>query len=200
MVLRDIVRRVRAAFRRGEPAAETVELRDEFANRAGESTADLARRLAAKEITLREFQAAVFAETRSAFVAQYALGKGGGGVANLTDTDRGVLEEMLGRQLGYLRDFTRQIATGTLTEAQIAQRAALYPEAAIEAHTRGEAAARGVVLPDTIPPAHARCRCVLRHDTEGGEPVVYWMTSEDERVCPQCTDLADQYNPWRSAA
>lgn len=192
MLLASLVKRVKSLFKRGkltdDPALST-ELRDAVANQTAADAAELAGRLTAKEITLKQFQAELYLMTRNATISQYALGKGG--MAALTPEDIKTLGQLIGTQADYLRDFVGEIGEGKLTPEQIANRAAMYPESAIEAHSRGVAAQRGVDLPEH-PPAHPGCRCVWTFGTDTAS----WQTAEDERVCPVCSGLASQYSAF----
>lgn len=189
-----LVRRVKTLFRRGGLAGKggaATELRDAVATQGSADAADLARRLAAEEITLADFQSELYLATRRAIVANYALARGG--VAALTPADLATIGDLVGAQAGYLRDFTTAIGQGDLTAETIARRAALYPDAGVEAFSRGEAAALGVTLPEH-PPKHALCRCHWRFvTTPEGQQVASWQTQQDGRVCPTCQDLASRY-------
>lgn len=153
-----LVKRVKAIFRRGDRVADvpevSVQLRDAVATIGNADAMDLARRLSAKEITLTTFQQELYLMTRHAHIAQFALSRGG--MDALTAADREVLGRLVGEQASYLRQFAADIGAGKLTPEQIAQRAALYPESAVKAHSLGMMAALDIDPPN-VPPEHPHC-------------------------------------------
>lgn len=191
-----LVAKVKALFRRGKPVtadpATATSLRDAVATTGNADAATLAARLAAKEITATQFQEELYLLTRRSMIGQYALGRGGLGA--LTDADRATLSKLIGEQAGYLREFVGEIGTGNLTADAIAQRAAMYPESAIGAFTRGQMAAAGLEPPD-YPPKHPQCRCALRTVEDETGPAVYWELQPD--ACPICVGVAATMDPWR---
>lgn len=197
-ILASLVKRVKAVLKRGSLADApdvSVQLRDAVANQTGADASELARRLAAKEITLKQFQAELFLMTRNAHISQFALARGG--IGAMTDADRATLGRLIGDQATYLRDFVAEIGKGEMTAEEIARRATMYPESAIEAHSRGQMAAANL-SPPNVPPAHPSCRCFIRQAVEDDAPVVYWQTLPG--ACPICLGIASGMNPWRPEA
>lgn len=193
-----LVKRVKAIFRRGDRVSDapdvSVQLRDAVATIGNADAMDLARRLSAKEITLTTFQQELYLMTRHAHIAQFALSRGG--MDALTAADREVLGRLVGEQASYLRQFVADIGAGKLTPEQIAQRAVLYPESSVKAHSLGMMAAFDLDPPN-VPPEHPHCRCKLRTSVDDDGPAVYWDAQPD--ACPVCVGIAATMNPWRPA-
>lgn len=79
-------------------------------------------------------------ELKEEYIRQYVLGRGG--LGQMAQADWGRLGSMLKEQYKYLNGFEQAIADGTLSEAQIADRAGMYINSSREAYER----ARGKVM------------------------------------------------------
>lgn len=170
-----------------------VKIRDDIVDKATSEARTLAGKVVNGTMTVGDFGAEMRKLIKTVHSAQYSLGKGG--VNALTRRDFGAMGRTLKAEYKFLDGFLRDLEAPDLDAAKVARRAELYMESSIKSYERARAAALKVKPPAVTPPAHSRCRCQLSYQTEDGKPVVYWVTAEDERVCPICTGLASQYNP-----
>ena len=131
------------------------------------ATASLAEYVAGDVLSPGDWRLLMRREIKDEYVRQYVLGKGG--VAQMTQADWGSIGGMLKEQYGYLDDFARQVAQGTLSEAQIRARAQMYIRSAREAYER----------------AHSRVA-----DAAGMDEVA-WVLNWNAENCPDCQDYAD---------
>jgi hypothetical protein len=106
---------------------------------------------------------------------------------------RQAITDAVARQLSYLRQFAADIATGRLSDAQIAARAGLYA-GAVRA-TWGAARHAGAGLPampgDGSSECLTQCGCAWVERPNG----YYWERGKDAS-CPTCLSREAQWAPW----
>ena len=177
---------------------QMLELRDTFADLQMARAGGLAKQLAAGDMSLQQWELSMRALTKTAFVDQYILGKGGRG--NMTKQDWGRIGYDLGFQYDYLRGFARDISEGKLSAAAIANRAGLYMDASTAAYERGAGAAAGLVLPaypgDGSTPCRARCRCHWKIEGLPGDWLCTWVLGVAEH-CAGCKANAAKWAPLK---
>ena len=184
------------------PAKMTV-LRDRFLDAQGEKARGAAARLATGTRTVTEWQQDLRKCVKQTFVDQYVLARGGR--RQMTPRDWGALGQMLREQYGYLNGFAAEVASGALTQAQIASRGELYLNSSRQAFEKGQAASWGVRL--SLVPADGRaecrsnCKCSLKYEQAETPGIVnvYWVRSAAES-CPTCVLMSANWNPLRVAA
>ena len=178
---------------------QMLELRDTFADLQMARAGGLAKQLAAGDMSLQQWELSMRALTKTAFVDQYILGKGGRG--NMTKQDWGRIGFDLANQNDYLRGFARDISEGKLSQAAIANRAGLYMDASTAAYERGAGAAAGLVLPaypgdGTSCDGKARCRCHWQIEGIPCDIFAYWRLGASEH-CQKCLANAAKWNPLK---
>lgn len=180
---------------RAVPASRVLGLRQGFIDTQMKTAESLARSLASGDLSVAQWERAVRALQKRAFVAEYSLGAGGRYMMGRQDYGR--IGGLLGNQYRFLRSFAQDIADGKLSEAQIAERTKLYLASATQAYERGKASGyAGLVLPafpaDGSMPC--RCRCAWRID----EKSLYWECTWVIRPgdsCSVCLDYATRWAP-----
>jgi hypothetical protein len=176
--------------------ARMVALRDEFVDTQREKARDLARQLADKSLTLRQWEEAMRAHVRDTFLAEAMLGRGGRNAMDAASF--GAVGNDLATQYGFLRQFTQDVAAGRLSEAQIGARAELYVNAATQSYERGRAGAYGISLPaypaDGSSVCKAQDRCAWRLEEDEAEVRAYWVLRAGEN-CSTCRERASSWNP-----
>jgi len=100
----------------------------------------LAGALYAKDVTLGQWQGDMRAQIKGEYVRQYLLGRGGRD--QMTQADWGSIGGMLARQYRFLDRCATDVATGELSEAQIAARSELYLRSAKQAFEKANGRAR----------------------------------------------------------
>lgn len=131
------------------------------------ATATLANYVAEDMISASDWRLLMRREIKDEYVRQYLIGKGGR--AQMTQADWGSIGGMLKEQYGFLDDFARQIAEGTLTEGQIRARSQMYIRSAREAYER----------------AHGRVAGAAGMDE------VRWVLNAQAENCPDCEEFQD---------
>jgi hypothetical protein len=117
---------------------QVVKIRDVFINDREQAAKALAERLASGEITQGEFSTALRGLTAETMAAQQALGAGGWeSLSNLTQGGQ-QLQALLDHQVPFMQQFMADIEAGTQSADQIAQRAALYQGASVQAYRAGQ--------------------------------------------------------------
>lgn len=179
------------------PTAKITELRNALLDNRATVTQSLSEALANRTIDLYSWQQGMRAVIKDSSVAEYLFGRGG--VNAMTPSDWGTIGNLVKGQYQYLEGFATEIAAGTLSDAQVASRAAMYAHAGVQAHSMGQEAAYGGRL---VLPAHpgtgeclSRCRCHWSIQ-EGPEAwVCTWVRISGES-CATCISRAAQYNPF----
>lgn len=136
-------------------------------------------------------------ELRTTYTAQYMAGRGGKNV--MTQSDWGKVGNMLKGQYAYLNDFAKEIASGKLSQAQIAARAGMYTSSASQAYERGKVAAYGAPdLPaypgDGATACRGNCKCRWSIKETKTSWVCRWVLSAVEN-CGDCVERAGKWNP-----
>jgi len=180
--------RYKASGRFLSPAA-VAGLRDVFVEEHRADYDRLARRLATGDLTVQEWELAMRRSVRAAFVAQYALGRGG--VDRLGDVDRMRLGTLVGEQYVHLHRFAADVARGDLSESQVAARSQLYAAASTRAQAEGyQRAFRGLELPahpgDGGTSCKANCRCRWDVIDAGTEWRATWVALGGAETCDDC--------------
>lgn len=177
-------------------ASASIELRDDLVSRLRSDTDALARRLAAEDLTVQQWEAAMQANVRTVNTVQMSLGRGGRNA--MTDDDRTALAELIRGQHEYLRSFAEDIAAGRLSEAQISARSKLYYGSSTQAYERGRASAWGVRPPhvpgDGSTECMSACRCFLIYVDKPDAVHVTWHTTSGES-CATCKSRARTWSP-----
>lgn len=173
------------------------ELRDQVLASQREAMAELARKLAEREISVRVFEESMRDRIKAAQTLDYAFGRGGRQA--MTAEDRQALGALVADQYTYLRSFAEDAAAGRMTAGQIRARADLYGASANLAFERGRAASyRGLDLPaqpgqGTV--CKSRCRCSWDIQESETEYRAYWRLHASES-CETCVGRASAYSPY----
>lgn len=179
--------------------ASVAALRDLFVSGYAQRFDALAARLGRGEITVAEWELAMRSQVRSAFVAQYALGRGG--FAQLQTVDRMRLGVLVGEQFVHLHRFAADVAGGQLSEAQIAARSQLYASSSARAESEGhQRAYRGLELPahpgDGSTACRSNCACRWTVSDRGDSWAATWhLGPVDGEHCPDCAERASRWSP-----
>lgn len=120
-----------------ETLADVVQRRIDDAAKLSTS---LSSQLAAGKISVAEWRDGMAVEIRRATSQLYALGNGGW--RQIDPADRQAIAERLRSEMGYLRDFAKEIVAGNLSDAQIQARAQMYTNGLRTAYWQGEQAAK----------------------------------------------------------
>lgn len=145
--------------------AQVVDLVDQLVDRTTESATDtLATMLADHRLSAADWKQAMGRTIKNAYIQQTELAAGGR--TNVTQEMWGSVGGQLAEQYGYLDQFARDIEAGSLTEAQIRARSAMYLNSSREAFWR-------------IKDRQARDR---------GQTQERWITVGDDSVCSPCVD------------
>lgn len=158
----------------------------------------LAADVAGGRITVAAWERAMRSRVRAAFVAQYALGRGG--LDRLATVDRMRLGTLVAEQFVHLHGFAADLAEGTMSEAQVAARSQLYAAASTRAQAEGyQRAHRGLALP-AMPGDHstaclANCRCRWSVVDRGDAWHATWHTSGGAAACADCRRRAAEWAP-----
>jgi len=94
----------------------------------------MAGALTEHDITLGQWERNMREQIKEEYIRQYLLGRGGRDL--MTPVDWGSIGGMCADQYRYLDGFAAEIATGELSEKQIAARSAMYLHSAREAFER----------------------------------------------------------------
>lgn len=113
---------------------------------------------------------------------------------NLSRVERDEIRRAVAGQVPYLRNFAADVATGRLSDAQIAARAGLYAGATRASYSKGRWSGKG--LPAYPADGGTAClvNCKCSWVERGG--MMYWELGTAEH-CPDCESRAAQWRPWR---
>ena len=100
----------------------------------------------------------------------------------LPKAEREAIAAKLKSEFGYLHAFVQ--AAPDLSDAQIAQRAALYVGAARATYWQAWAGVELDCTPGGCPACYGRCRCSLDRTADG----IYWRGPADAHSCSACRD------------
>jgi hypothetical protein len=181
---------------------------------SGEAVTSMADMLADGRLNVRDWTLLMRDELKDVYIQQYVLARGG--LEQMTQRDWGTLGPILREQYQYLDRFAREVADGTVSEAQIRRRAAMYVRSSREAFERGNARMLGVVgLPDypgagnTLCRANCLCFWEIKPVKEAGKVVrweCYWRLRPAEHCTSEevdaqgrplgCVQRAELWNPY----
>jgi hypothetical protein len=158
-----------------------------------DATTDLMDRLAKGTITIQRWETEMQLLIRNAHISEYLLARGGRN--SLTFADRAIIGRELDKQFRYLRDFTRQLMDGGLSQEAAAARARMYPRSGNTLFNMGREAAWGIALPGH--PCEgvqcgSNCRCVWQINRRGNTTVASWKVSPGD----SCADCVDRGQRW----
>lgn len=179
-------------------AAQQIDLRDAFTDARKGAVQGMAGQLVSGELTLGQWETAVRGEIRTVFVDLAALGRGGRNM--MEPADWGRVGSQVKAQYGFLSGFSREIAAGELSEAQVAARSGLYVESGTQAYERARATSFGAPdLPEYPGDGNqicgANCRCSWELvETEGGLEAT-WVVAGDEASCESCVGNGERWSP-----
>lgn len=175
-------------------------LRDRFIEAQQDKAREMASKLAARTMTMQQYERQFRDAIKAAYVDSYALGIGGR--KNMTFTDFGRLGAMIKAQYQYAHLLAAQIANGQLSEAMIAHRSASFITMAGHAYHMGRAATFSISLPvyprDGSQDCLYNCRCEWHISEDGDTVTAYWVRFSG-RSCTACESNANLYsesNPY----
>lgn len=178
-------------------ATTRTEIRNDVLARNREETRKIAQALVDGKVTPAEYQRAMEKQIKQSSVANYAFGKGGRN--NLDAADKAKIGDIVGKQYGYLKDFTSEIVAGTVSDDALLARSDMYANAGVSAHAYGQAAAYDIELP-TMPGEQtclSNCNCSWDiATTDDGGIEATWVLGASSASCDDCLSNADDYNPW----
>lgn len=149
------------------------------------------------EIGLAAWAERFGAVIRHATMAGYFLGSGGMSAQTLATLN--AIDHLIGQQTPFAERFIRELASGGLSNAEMAARAELYAGTAVKAYEQAMAYSNGIDLP--VYPADGgtecltRCRCAWVIETTDDQVMAWWDTVGDDGVCEGCASRGQQYNP-----
>jgi len=171
-------------------------LHQQFIDKQKALTDDIARRLAAREITLQQAEALFRERIKTVWLDEYALGIGGR--YQMTPTDFGRVGAMVKTQYNYAHIFFQEIARGEHSEAMVRLKMGRYLESGGMAYERANALSHGFELPtyprDGTQECRANCRCYWSIEETEGEWRARWVKARGDN-CATCIDNASSYNP-----
>jgi hypothetical protein len=181
------------------PIKQVTKLRQEFIAGQEREGRDLARQLAAGDMSVAQWERSARALIKRVYVAEYALGAGGRGM--VTRRGWGSVGGLLGHQYRYLRSFAEEVAAGLLSEAQIANRTTLYLASAVQAYERARASSYdGLSLPaypaDGSCEGRVNCRCWWDIEEFADRFEATWKTAGDSSTCAVCQHRASEWAPF----
>lgn len=141
----------------------------------------MAEELAEGQIRLDQWETSMRQHLKDMYLQEYMLARGGR--KNMTRIDYSSIGGMLAEQYRYLGRFSREIAAGNLSQAQIAARSKMYFRSAREAFERAQA----------------------RIAEEAGLRYVKWTMNPELENCPDCINFASmgwqraEINPYGGA-
>jgi hypothetical protein len=151
-------RRYRDAKGRFVGVRQMHELRDVWLSHQRQEADALAGRLARGDLTLQQWTLAMREVVKTTWIDNYVLARGGR--RQVTRDEWLSVGRSLKKQYGFLQDFAKDIANGTLSAAGIQARSRLYIEAARRAYMEGErGAAREAGLDEESNVLHAAESC-----------------------------------------
>jgi hypothetical protein len=136
--------------------ATLLEVRDGYLEAMDTLLDDYATNLANGSWTLGMFEDEMRRRLRTAYVAEYTLGKGG--ASQMTQSDYGRLGNMLKAQYKHLRGYLDDVQSGAETRGTAGQRAKNFLGSARQGFSRGRGRAYGLDLP--VHPGDGGTPCV----------------------------------------
>lgn len=154
------------------------ELSDGFVDNVRNNLQGIGQQLAGRSIDLATFQRRFAQELKDSYLTNYMISRGGKNA--LTQADYGRIGGYLKNEYRFLNQFGRDIASGTMSEAQILARIDLYAENTKRAYEAGQIVA-------TI---------------EADDGFLVWRFGATEQHCADCFRLNGQVHKaskWESA-
>jgi hypothetical protein len=153
--------------------------------------------LLSHNIDLQQWVLEMRRQTKTAYINEYLLARGGRG--NMTQRDWGRLGGLLKRQYEYIQNFARDIDAGKASGGQIRTRARMYVNGATQAFERAKAESQGLPrLPqypgDGQTQCRSNCQCGLHYEETDTHWNVFWRLGVAEH-CPDCVRLAEEWKP-----
>jgi len=174
-----------------------IAMRDDYVAAYETRVAGLAERVMSGDMTLQQWERGMRTELKSLHIGQYELGRGGRKA--MTQSDWGRLGAEMRKQYGYLNGFASEVATGSLSPAQVATRSQLYVEASTASYERGRAAAHRLVLPaypgDGSTQCRVNCKCHWRITEDQTKWDCYWTLGQAEH-CEDCVTRSQTWAPY----
>lgn len=177
------------------------QLRDKLVEESDKIARALTAQLTDGNMKLRTWVNRMRRLNKDTFIAEYILGRGG--KSRMDSQDWGRLGHALREQYAYLNRFASDINAGKMTKAQIAARAAMYPERGTGQFERGFQKSRE--WPTERLPAQpgegseclARCKChwECNRIEENGTWECTWTLGVAEH-CPTCLQRAEDWAPY----
>lgn len=177
---------------------QVVSARDEIVRASMQYTDNLAAQLASGNISLQRWVIDMRQQLKQTYINEYMLARGG--TSAMTQSDWGRIGHMLRDQYKYLDRLAADIAAGKLSPKQVAVRARMYIDSAVQAHEQGKAAARGLILPAYPGDGQTQCLTNCKCHWEIVEQEVlwecFWRLEAQAEHCPDCVSNSMAWNPY----
>lgn len=175
----------------------SVQLRNNFAAARSEIARVMAEQLTSGAITQAEFAAQFQVFIEDTITASYLAGRGG--VNAIVDDDLDAILKIIDKQMDFADEFVKEL--DGLSADEIANRASLYGDAAVNGYEVGQSDSHGVELPgypgDWVSECRSGCRCFwVITSTMDGKTSYVWETASDSNVCETCAQRGRDWNPW----
>jgi hypothetical protein len=182
--------------------ASIEKLREDFVAARQDVVRDLVAQLEAGDITVQEWLSAMRDEVKLAHIGQYLFGRGGRNA--MTDDDWAAVSDRVRQQFEPLQTFAEQVAAGTQSADQIANRSANYIDTSRASYAEGHAVAHGWPdLPaypaDGSTQCYANCRCFWTVEPVEGGWDCTWNLGEADH-CDDCIERSEEWAPLFIAA
>jgi hypothetical protein len=175
-----------------------VRSRDRLADEGAEELRRLMERRVRGELTWDSWLRQFWEVVQRIHLAQFLLATGGPDRMDPAQVRQ--IEQLLERQLVYLRRFAEAVAAEALTPEELIARGQLYAATSIATYERALAATNGIDLPvypaDFGTPCRANCRCHWEIEEFPDRWEARWITQSDERVCEGCAARRRIYAPF----
>jgi len=145
---------------------------------------DITNQLLNGEIGVYSWERAIAQQIKDINVNSYALGRGG--FAQLDGRDLGLIGSRIRSEYGYLREFSREITDGTLSEAQILDRVSMYVDAGAKFMESGREESHRVEGFDEerrVRTATESCIPCIEHEARGWQPIGTLPNRGDDCDC-----------------
>lgn len=179
-------------------ARETVlSYTDQIISTSGSATDTLAEMLDEGRITVDEYADRLRTELKDTYIDEYVLGRGGR--QNMTQSDWGIVGNMLRAEYRQMEGFIDALRAGELTIGQTRARARLYLMKSRQAFERGNSEAHGIPKLPAYPGdgttecmngCHCRWHIVKRKGK--GNFDCYWEIDPTVENCETCLARADE--------
>lgn len=184
-------------FGRGMTEGRLAEVRDHYLDSMNDLLDTYGQNLESGRWTLQQYETEMRRRLKDAHVAEYTLGRGG--ALQMTQSDYGVLGNVLKKQYKFLRGFLNDVEAGKETKGQANNRAKNFLGSARQSFSRGRGKSFGLDLPahpgDGGTACHGNCRCMWDIQEKPTEWRAYWILNANE-PCPDCIARAAQWSPF----